>query len=135
MGDNQLRGKCLVCSPSSLGLSNHQLPDQNFNAPSSFSPFAPSEARLHANTSWVNQGLAIVLFLQVSFHPHSKLVTGVATQGSPHQDWWVTRYQLVFSLDGVTWSHYEIARHPGSRMVSLIQDFTVLNLLLQLFCI
>ena len=31
----------LVCNPSSLGLSNHELSDLNFNASSSFSPFAP----------------------------------------------------------------------------------------------
>ena len=73
----------LVCNSSSLGLSNHELSDLNFNASSSFSPFAPRDARLYANTSWANEGYSSEEFLQISFHPYSKLITGVATQGNP----------------------------------------------------
>lgn len=107
-----------VCSSSPLGLGNRQLPDQNFNASSSVDPFRPSDARLHENTSWVNEGLAINLFLQISFQHHSKLITGVATQGNPDNDWWVTRYNLLYSSDGVTWSYYEYEGAPGSRKVN-----------------
>ena len=107
----------LVCSPSSLGLSNHELSDLNFNASSSFSPFAPRDARLYANTSWANEGYSSEEFLQISFHPYSKLITGVATQGNPHHDWWIYRYYLQYSLDGFTWSFYEVASYPGSRKV------------------
>ena len=91
----------LVCNPSSLGLSNHELSDLNFNASSSFSPFAPRDARLYANTSWANEGYSSEEFLQISFHPYSKLITGVATHAgkpssrlvdlsllSPVQPWW-----------------------------------------------
>ncbi|KAL9963525.1 hypothetical protein ACROYT_G027040 [Oculina patagonica] len=106
--------KCEICSSSPFGLSNHKLPDQNFNASSSSSPFRPSDARLNANTSWVNEG-TFNQFLQISFQPHSKRITGVATQGNPHNDWWVTRYNLQYSSDGVTWSYYEFFRAPGSR--------------------
>ena len=107
----------LVCNPSSLGLSNHELSDLNFNASSSFSPFAPRDARLYANASWANEGYSSDEFLQISFHPYSKLITGVATQGNPHHDWWIYRYYLQYSLDGFTWSFYEAASYPGSRKV------------------
>ena len=59
-----------------MGLSNHMLPDQNFNASSSLAPFKPSDARLHAsNASWVDDGVENDRFLQISFQPLSKLVT------------------------------------------------------------
>ncbi|KAJ7351032.1 hypothetical protein OS493_037214 [Desmophyllum pertusum] len=103
---------CEICSPSPLGLGNHQLHDENFNASSSVSPYKPSDARLHSNTSWVNEGVESGQFLQISFQPHSKLITGVATQGNPHNGGWVIRYNLLYSLDGVTWSYYGAA---GSR--------------------
>jgi len=107
----------LVCSSSPLGLGNRQLPDENFNASSSVNPYKPSDARLRTNTSWVSEGA--YEFLQISFQPYSKLVTGVATQGNPHHYWFVTRYNLLHSLDGVTWSYYEHEGQPGSRKVKV----------------
>ena len=107
----------LVCNPSSLGLSSHQLSDLNFNTSSSFSPFVAGDARLYANTSWANEGYSSDESLQISFHPYSKLITGVATQRNPHHDWWIYRYHLQYSLDGFTWSFHEVASYPGSRKV------------------
>jgi len=78
-------------------------------------PYKPSDARLRTNTSWVSEG--VYEFLQISFQPYSKLVTGVATQGNPHHYWFVIRYNLLYSSDGVTWSYYEHEGQPGSRKV------------------
>ena len=117
----------LVCSSSPLGLGNRQLPDENFNASSSLNPFKPSDARLHANTSWVIKG-AHNEFLQISFQPHSKLVTGVVTQGNPHNDWFISLYNLLYSSDGVTWSYYEHEGQPGSRKVKFNVTFFSISL-------
>lgn len=110
--------KCEICSPTALGLGDNKLPDQNFNASSSLHPFRPSDARLHAaGSSWVSDGVEKDRFLQISFQPHPRLITSVATEGSPGHDWWVVLYNLQYSLDGVTWFYYENENSPGSRKV------------------
>ena len=116
-----------------MGLGDNKLPDQNFNASSSLHPFRPSDARLHAaNSSWVSDGVEKDKFLQISFQPHPRLITSVATEGSPGHDWWVVLYNLQYSLDGVTWFYYENENSPGSRKV--MQKFLSPQLNIRLTC-
>ena len=46
-------------------------------------------------------------WLQITFAPEIKLITGIATQGSPSYDWFTTSYTLKYSMIGKIWKNYE----------------------------
>ena len=99
----------IACSlASALGMEDGRISDWSITASASFKQYVPNNSRLHSNSSWVSSN--INQFLQISFQPNFKLITGVATQGDPQHGWWVTRYQLKYSEDAIDWHWYGYGR-------------------------
>jgi hypothetical protein len=40
--------------------------------------------------------------------PKTRLITKIATQGSPEYDWWMKQYTLKYSLNRISWRFYEV---------------------------
>ncbi|XP_072025092.1 uncharacterized protein [Amphiura filiformis] len=92
----------LPCNDN-LGIENGTIADSQITALSSEDNVYPYQARLNSPKTWTagvndqNQWLQIDLY-------RSTPVTGVILQGNPNADQWVTRYHVMFSLDGKEWN-------------------------------
>ena len=87
---------------------NHQLTASSDGLWLNFKFLKAKDARLRLKSiSWVCGILDSSPWLQVSFAPEVKLVSGIATQGNPSHDWWTTSYTLKHSMTGKTWQEYE----------------------------
>lgn len=70
--------------------------------------YKAKDARLKVQSlSWVCSYMDSTPWLQVSFAPEIKLISGIATQGNPSHDWWTTSYTLKHSMTGKTWQEHE----------------------------
>lgn len=101
----------VVCTSPAFGLANHRIPDSKITASSAgiwfLTVFKPHLARLHASTAWVAGLLDLNPYLQISFSPIRRLITGIATQGNPGHDWWTTSYVLTYSINEYNWMYYK----------------------------
>ena len=64
------------------------------------------KGRLYGSGSWCSATLSKSEYLQVDL---GKIVTvaGIATQGDPTANNWVTQYTVKYSMDGSTWADYK----------------------------
>lgn len=57
-----------------------------------------------ASSSWIQVNLG-----------QTRKVTGIVIQGCPQNDYWVTKFKLHHSMDGLTWTDYtadgEVSEH------------------------
>ena len=64
---------------------------------------SPNWARLNQPSSWapalLRDTLRLQQFVQITFVDGPYLVTGISVQGSPLEDWWVTKFQIATSKD------------------------------------
>ncbi|EDO34067.1 predicted protein, partial [Nematostella vectensis] len=97
--------------PSPLGMQNGWIDDSSVTA-TTFLSFEhdPGRARLNSTGAWMPRTQDSSEILQVHFHSQTN-VSGVAIQGHPTQDYWVTRYRVDFSKDGVTWETVSRGSH------------------------
>ena len=87
---------------------NHQITASSDGWWLDFHFFRAKDARLRLRSlSWVSGILDSNPWLQVSFAPEIKLISGIATQGNPSHDWWTTSYTLQHSMTGKAWQEYE----------------------------
>ncbi|XP_048584003.1 receptor-type tyrosine-protein phosphatase T isoform X2 [Nematostella vectensis] len=66
----------------------------------------PSAGRLYGGLSWCSATSSSSQYLQVDLGRVTK-ITGIATQGSPTEDKWVTQYSLKYTLGGSLWLSYK----------------------------
>ena len=95
---------------ASLGLENNEITESSITASSSYSyDYRASQGRLYRQGSWRADTNDAEQWFQVDFVNWTR-VTGVAIQGSIYSGWyrrlWVTKFQLVYSHDGVFFSDY-----------------------------
>ena len=100
---------------TSLGMSDHTIPDNSIIASDVFETNGPWMARLdNAEGCWVFPSAEN--FLQVDLGNGLVLVTGVATQGCYNTQireyGYVLEYKLSFSDDGAEWYYYKDGNVP-----------------------
>ena len=101
-----------VCE-ASLGLENKALNDSLMTASSAFGPFKPENGRLHlyikpgtpTTGGWVANRPQDGSWFQVDFENWAR-VTGISTQGSSQVLFWVTKYIVSYSYDGIFFKNY-----------------------------
>lgn len=87
---------------------NHQLTASSDGMWINFQSFKAKDARLKLQSlSWVSGILDSSPWLQVSFAPEIKIISGIATQGNPSHDWWTTSFTLKYSMTGKIWQDCE----------------------------
>ncbi|XP_048584992.1 lactadherin isoform X2 [Nematostella vectensis] len=102
------------CQKVAIGLYNRSIIlDSQFSASSFRDPYGwPKEGRLYNRYvqhetfgCWRPLYFQAGEYLQVDLLS-VKTITGVATQGYPYTDFWVTRYGITYNIDGLTWNIY-----------------------------
>ncbi|XP_024917706.1 macrophage mannose receptor 1 isoform X1 [Cynoglossus semilaevis] len=88
-----------------LGVEDGLVTDSQLTASSSTGGFTPDKARLNGNSCWMPSGSPSSSWIQVNLGPIRK-VTGIAIQGCPQNDHWVTKFRIKHSMDGNTWTDY-----------------------------
>ena len=87
---------------------NHQVTASSEGWWLDLSTFKARNARLWLkSTSWVGSVLDSNPWIQISFAPEIKLITGISTQGNPSHDWFTSSYTLKYGMTGKTWHDYE----------------------------
>jgi len=87
---------------------DHQITASSVGMSFSFTHFNARDARLWLkSSSWVSALVDYSPWLQITFAPEIKLITGIATQGSPSNNWFITSYTLKYSMTGKIWKNYE----------------------------
>ncbi len=70
--------------------------------------YQPSNARLNLNRYWCPaEGQYNDSWLQVDPGPKLVQIEGVITQGDPDNDYYVTYYQVQYSIDGTAWLYVD----------------------------
>ena len=106
----------VVCRSPPVGMQDGWILDQQLTASSegmwlNLRVFKPRDARLwQLSTSWVSSVIDRHPWIQISFAPEIKLISGIATQGNPSHDWWTTSYTLKYSIIGKSWRDYKSAK-------------------------
>ncbi|KAG7499177.1 macrophage mannose receptor 1-like [Solea senegalensis] len=88
-----------------LGVEDGLVTDSQLSASSSLGVFTPDQARLKGNSCWMPSGNPTSSWIQVNLGPIRK-VTGIAIQGCPQNDYWITKFKIQHSMDGTTWTDY-----------------------------
>ncbi|XP_026154124.1 macrophage mannose receptor 1 isoform X2 [Mastacembelus armatus] len=88
-----------------LGVEDGNITDSQLSASSSTGLFTPDQARLKGNSCWMPSGNPTASWIQVNLG-QTKKVTGIVTQGCPHNDHWLTKYKIQHSMDGTNWTDY-----------------------------
>ena len=111
-----------------LGMESHLIKDAQITASSEWdSNHAAIQARLNfkkggrKHGAWSARSNNANQWIQVSLGSYTKL-TGIATQGKNGANQWVTKYQLQYSDDGVSFHYYKGAgqRSPKVKPLHLI---------------
>ena len=88
-------------------MENGAILDEQITAsPQWSSNFAPFQGRLHFQGSWSAGTNDLHQWLQLDLRSQYTKVAGVATQGENDRDYWVTKYKLTYSDDGVNFQYY-----------------------------
>ena len=98
-------------------MENRRIKDAQITASSEFHPnYAAIQGRLNFKAGggkqggWSSRSNDANQWIQVALSSYTKL-TGIATQGrNGHSRQWVTKYQLQYSNDGVSFHYY---KEPG----------------------
>ncbi|XP_031556668.1 lactadherin-like isoform X2 [Actinia tenebrosa] len=108
--DHYVGDLCEECSSPHVGLSDNRLPNDKITGTSNgqwmITFFYPYMARLKGSSAWVSSLLDTSPFLEINVGPRSRMITKIATQGSPEYDWWTTSYSVKYSLNRVSWTDY-----------------------------
>ena len=72
-------------------------------------------------------------FLQIYFKGGTN-VSAVAFQGHPNYEYWVTRYKLLFSLDGKTWEELSEVNCAFLHFAVGAESFRCFFTVFYLFC-
>ena len=98
---------------ASLGMENRGIKDAQITASSEFHPnYAAIQGRLNFKAGggkqggWSARSNDANQWIQVALGSYTKL-TGIATQGRNAYSQWVTKYQLQYSNDGVSFNDYK----------------------------
>lgn len=87
---------------------DHQITASSVGMSLSLKRFNARDARLWLkSSSWVSALVDYSPWLQITFVPEIKLITGIATQGSPSNNWFITSYNLKYSMTGKIWKNHE----------------------------
>ncbi|XP_071795634.1 coagulation factor VIII-like [Asterias amurensis] len=88
-----------------LGMEDGSIPDDKITASSHWSSvFPPSNARLNLNGCWgPAKNQLDHSWLQIFTGSEPVQIEGVITQGRPDRYYWVTQYQVQYSIDGTAW--------------------------------
>ena len=112
-----------VCSTSySIGLSNDTFGEKGLIATSYLDIYqTPNKARLNHTISWAAAFLGKMPrpneeFVQITFINGAFLVESLAIQGSPLEDWRVTKFRTATSSDG---EHYLISTQVKKKTVNI----------------
>lgn len=136
-GQSRRKSSCDDCSIP-LGMENGRIQDSFVTALDSHEEFPAFAARLNGKSAWCSdnpESLQENLYLQIELKKLSA-VSAIATQGFyPAAELMslrlgrVSKYQLMYSMDGVSWEIYKNKDNetilPGNRM----RDGTKLNVL------
>ena len=136
-GQSRRKSSCDDCSIP-LGMENGRIQDSFVTALDSHEEFPAFAARLNGKSAWCSdnpESLQEPLYLQIELKKLSA-VSAIATQGFyPAPELMslrlgrVSKYQLMYSMDGVSWEVYKSKDNetilPGNRM----RDGTKLNVL------
>lgn len=136
-GQSRRKSSCDDCSIP-LGMENGRIQDSLVTALDSHEEFPSFAARLNGKSAWCSdnpESLQEPLYLQIELKKLSA-VSAIATQGFyPAAELMslrmgrVSKYQLMYSMDGVSWEIYKNKENetilPGNKM----RDGTKLNVL------
>ena len=136
-GQSRRKSSCDDCSIP-LGMENGRIQDSFVTAMDSHEEFPAFAARLNGKSAWCSdnpESLQEPLYLQIELKKLSA-VSAIATQGFyPEAELMslrmgrVSKYQLMYSMDGVSWEIYKNKDNetilPGNKM----RDGTKLNVL------
>ena len=136
-GQSRRKSSCDDCSIP-LGMENGRIQDSFVTALDSHEEFPAFAARLNGKSAWCSdnpESLQEPLYLQIELRKLSA-VSAIATQGFyPAAELMslrlgrVSKYQLMYSMDGISWEMYKSKDNetilPGNRM----RDGTKLNVL------
>jgi len=111
-----------VCNYSSgctfpLGMENSQISDSQLTSSSNSNN--PSRGRLYADSSWCSVTTSSSEYVQVDLI-RVTTVTGVALQGNPSAEKWVTSFIMSYSYSVNQWYNYtdgqvtKVRRIPGN---------------------
>ena len=84
-----------------LGIESGNVTGDQLTA-STFGSFDATNAILNQKRAWVPATNNQTQWLQIDLH-RQLLVSGVVIQGRPDTKEWVTRYQVKYALDGISW--------------------------------
>lgn len=103
-----------------LGMEDGSIPDDRITASSQLGSYTqPSNARLNLNRRWYPaSGQWVGSWLQVYMGLDPMHIEGVVTQGDPYRDYWVTHYQVQYSIDGTAWLYVNGDSTPQVRVLS-----------------
>ncbi|KAK3715659.1 hypothetical protein QZH41_020735 [Actinostola sp. cb2023] len=100
------KGTPQACT-SPLGLENSEIHNsQMTSSSSSNNSHDASRGRLYGSSSWCSSTASNTEYIQVDLG-QVKTVTGIATQGDPTQDKWVTSYKVSYGFSDGVWYEYK----------------------------
>ncbi|XP_071796313.1 uncharacterized protein [Asterias amurensis] len=116
-----------------LGMEDRSIPDDRITASSQrSSSYLPSNARLDLNRNWCPAiGQFVGSWLQVVMNTNPVHIEGVITQGNPNGGYWVTQYQVQYSIDGTAWLYVNGASTPQTFIGNTDGDTPVTNIFQQ----
>ena len=85
-----------------LGIESGNVTGDQLTSSSFDGSFQAANAILNQEGAWVPATNDQNQWLQIDLH-RQLLVSGVVIQGTPDSEGWVTRYQVKYALDGVSW--------------------------------
>ena len=87
---------------AALGIEAGNVTSNQLIASSFYRSFEASNAILNQEGAWVPETNDQDQWLQIDLHRQS-LVSGVVIQGRRDIEAWVTKYEVEYALDGVSW--------------------------------
>lgn len=87
-----------------LGMEDKRIPDTALTASFHEGSRLPRYARLHYDNACCGRQKD-GQYIQIDL-AEVKAITGIATQGFISGSYWVTRYYLEYSIDGMHWAYY-----------------------------
>ena len=97
------------------------IPDERITASSQHSEMRQGKyARLNLNNCWSAALEDTHPWLQVEIDDKLVQIVGVITQGHPQQEYYVSHYQLQYSIDSTAWSYVSETPSSAPQVRSLI---------------
>ncbi|XP_071795900.1 uncharacterized protein [Asterias amurensis] len=116
-----------------LGMEDGSITDARITASSQWGSYwQPSNARLNLKRYWFPaSGQPVGSWLQIDMGINPVHIEGVITQGRPDGNYWVTQYQVQYSIDGTAWLYVNGASSPQTFIGNTDRNTPVTNIFQQ----